>query len=227
MRWLRCIARLQVTAHPRQVKKRYGNGPPKKHAHREGCFRGRVPKSRRPALSLASVRPSPLPDGANRVTGTAPAANTDDARRLHRLDIAGRMKMLREAFERHAHPDNSKADREDWRDHLSRLAQQAAPHRSRLLKVGVGALLVLAVGWLPVRTLLQTTSTEAVINARLITLRAPIEGEIGAGLGATAVGTQLEPGAGADEDRQPARRARTPRRPAPPHQPARKRAAQA
>ena len=64
------------------------------------------------------------------------------------------------------------------------------------MKVGIGVLLVVAVGWLPVRTLLQTTSIEAVINARLITLRAPIEGEIGAGLGATTVGMQLEPGAG-------------------------------
>src|SRR5687768_15502150 len=82
-----------------------------------------------PALSVASVRPSPLPDGANRVTGTAPAANTNDAGRLDRLDIAGRMKMLREAFERHALPDNSKADGEDWRGHLSHLAQQAATHR--------------------------------------------------------------------------------------------------
>ena len=106
------------------------------------------------------------------------------------------MTALREAFERHTRSDKSKADGEDWRDHLSGLAQQAATHRSRLLKVAVGALLVLAVGWLPVRTLLQTTSTEAVINARLITLRAPIEGEVGAGLGATAVGMQLEPGAG-------------------------------
>jgi multidrug resistance efflux pump len=149
-----------------------------------------------PALSVASVRPSPLPDGANRVTSTGPTANANNAAGLDRLDIADRMKMLREAFERHALPDNSKADGEDWRGHLSHLAQQAATHRSRLLKVAVGALLVLAVGWLPVRTLLQTTSTEAVINARLITLRAPIEGEVGEGLGAAAVGMQLEPGAG-------------------------------
>ena len=148
-----------------------------------------------PALSLASVRPSPLPDGANRVTGTEPPANAKNAAGLDRLDIAGRMTMLREAFERHARPDG-KADREDWRDTMSRLALQVATHRSRLLKVMVGALLVMAVGWLPVRTLLQTTSTEAVINARLITLRAPIEGEVGAGLGASAIGMQLEPGAG-------------------------------
>jgi multidrug resistance efflux pump len=148
-----------------------------------------------PALALASVGPSPLPDGPNRAPGMEPTSSANNATHLNGLDIAGRMTMLREAFERHARP-GGKAGREDWRDYLSRLARHAAPHRSRLLKVVVGALLVTAVGWLPVRTLLQTTSTEAVINARLITLRAPIEGEIGAGLGATAVGMQLEPGAG-------------------------------
>ena len=149
-----------------------------------------------PAIALASVRPSPLPDGLNRTPAPEPASSANNAASLDRLDIAGRMTALREAFERHTRSGNKAADREDWRGHLSSLAQQAATHRSRLLKVIVGVLLVLAVGWLPVRTLLQTTSTEAVINARLITLRAPIEGEVGAGLGASAVGMQLEPGAG-------------------------------
>ena len=160
------------------------------------------------AISLASARPSRRrsvrtgrrlrSQPRNRMRGSPdaePAAKTDATTPLHRLDVAGRIKMLRDAFERHAHPD-SKPDQKHWQEHLSRVAQLVAPHRSRLVKVGIGALLVVAVGWLPVRTLLQTTSTEAVINARLITLRAPIEGEIGAGLGATAVGMQLEPGAG-------------------------------
>lgn len=46
---------------------------------------------------------------------------------------------------------------------------------------------------MPVRALLQTSSTEAVINARLITLRAPIEGGI-ARLAPMTVGTEIEPG---------------------------------
>lgn len=36
----------------------------------------------------------------------------------------------------------------------------------------------LALGWLPAQRLLATTSAEAVVNARVITLRAPIEGEV-------------------------------------------------
>lgn len=100
--------------------------------------------------------------------------------------------MLREAFERHARPAGT-PDRTIWQEHLSYAAQKLAPHRGRLLKVGLGALLVLAVGWLPVRALLQTTSTEAVVNARLVTLRAPIEGEIAAGT-TVGVGAQIGPG---------------------------------
>jgi multidrug resistance efflux pump len=104
------------------------------------------------------------------------------------LDIAGRLTLLREAFEKKARPKDG-----EW---LGEAAGFIQTHRTRLAKALLGVLLVAAVGWLPVRTLLQTTSTEAIINARLITLRAPIEGEIGARLTGLAVGTQLDPGAG-------------------------------
>jgi multidrug resistance efflux pump len=147
------------------------------------------------AMSLTSAKPSTPPEPQNRPAAVEPASKPDAATALHRLDVAGRLKMLRDAFERHT-PPHSKPDLKQWPEHLARAAQLVAPHRSRLLKAGIGVLLVVAVGWLPVRTLLQTTSIEAVINARLITLRAPIEGEVGAGLGATTVGMQLEPGAG-------------------------------
>jgi multidrug resistance efflux pump len=58
----------------------------------------------------------------------------------------------------------------------------------------IGLVVVVAVGWIPVRALLETASTEAVINARLITLRAPIEGQIGP-LAAVTVGSEVQPGA--------------------------------
>ena len=47
-----------------------------------------------------------------------------------------------------------------------------------MLKTLVGLAAVYALGVAPARRLLMTTSTEAVVNARLVTLRAPIEGEI-------------------------------------------------
>ena len=111
------------------------------------------------------------------------------------LDIAGRLTLLREAFEKKALPKDgwNRAAAREWVALAEAFIQN---HRTRLAKALLGVLLVAAVGYLPVRTLLQTTSTEAIINARLITLRAPIEGEIGAGLASLTVGTQLDPGAG-------------------------------
>jgi multidrug resistance efflux pump len=64
----------------------------------------------------------------------------------------------------------------------------------RILKTLAGVILVVVAGWMPLQALMQTTSTEAIINARLITLRAPIEGQI-SWLGQGTVGTELKPGA--------------------------------
>lgn len=50
----------------------------------------------------------------------------------------------------------------------------------RVGKAVLGATLLAVFGVVPFRTLLQTSSVEAVVNARLVTLRAPIEGEVSA-----------------------------------------------
>lgn len=144
------------------------------------------------AATGAPVAPLAAGPTRRREPDPAPAAGAEKASGLAGLDVAGHLALLREAFERRYPPGTEGDPRFPW---LSQLAQQLRAQRSRLLKVLVGLLIVAAVGWLPVRALLQTTSTEAVINARLITLRAPIEGEIAPGLGAFSVGTQLEPGA--------------------------------
>ena len=56
-------------------------------------------------------------------------------------------------------------------------------------KVALGLGIVAVFGVLPIRTLLQTSSVEAVVNARVVTLRSPIEGQIVA-----PPGGLLEPG---------------------------------
>ena len=48
----------------------------------------------------------------------------------------------------------------------------------RTVKAALALAVALALGWTPLQRLLQTTSSEAAVNARLITLRAPIDGEI-------------------------------------------------
>jgi len=46
----------------------------------------------------------------------------------------------------------------------------------RFAKVALGIGLVVAFGWTPLRAMLATTSVEAIVNARIETIRAPIEG---------------------------------------------------
>ena len=107
------------------------------------------------------------------------------------LDAAGRIAVLSEAFQPRAEPDT---EAEPATKAGAKFAKQLWSQHRRVLKTAIGLVVVVAAGWLPVRALLETTSTEAVINARLITLRAPIEGQVGP-LGAVTVGTELQPGA--------------------------------
>lgn len=73
---------------------------------------------------------------------------------------------------------------------VSEPAGESAPHPEapagsgrmirRLLKVGIGLAIVAIFGWLPLKAVLQTSSVEAVVNARIVTLRSPIDGTVGA-----------------------------------------------
>jgi multidrug resistance efflux pump len=58
-----------------------------------------------------------------------------------------------------------------------------------ILKSAVALAIAVALGWLPVQRLLATTSAEAVVNARIVTIRAPIEGEVMMSLGGTDIGS--------------------------------------
>jgi multidrug resistance efflux pump len=64
----------------------------------------------------------------------------------------------------------------------------------KLLKTSVAVAVALLVGWGPIQRLMQTTSVEAIVNARLITLRAPIDGEIAAAPGSLLQGAATSPG---------------------------------
>lgn len=48
----------------------------------------------------------------------------------------------------------------------------------RIFKAIAGAVIVAVFGWLPLRALWQTSSVEAVVNSRLVTLRTPIDGQV-------------------------------------------------
>ncbi len=68
-----------------------------------------------------------------------------------------------------------------------------APRRVLRTATAVKSLLAIAaavaLGWAPVQRLLATTSAEAVVNARIVTLRAPIEGEVTMAHSGTDIGS--------------------------------------
>ena len=63
-----------------------------------------------------------------------------------------------------------------------------------VLKVAIGLAFVAVFGWLPLRAIWQTSSVEAVVNARLVTLRSPIEGEVSAKSGHPAASSMVNEG---------------------------------
>jgi len=66
--------------------------------------------------------------------------------------------------------------------------------KSRLIKSAIGLALVAAVGWMPAKRLFQVSSVEAVVNARLVTVRAPISGIVAGGADLLQVGDAVSPG---------------------------------
>ncbi len=125
------------------------------------------------------------------------------AQGLAALDAAGRIAALGKAFAPTTEPAPAPAEAPAAQPTpIPAKARRRPPHkyvamlnahRGRILKTLAGVLVVAVAGWIPVQTLLLTTSTEAIINARLITLRAPIEGQI-ARLTSVAVGAELPAG---------------------------------
>ena len=89
------------------------------------------------------------------------------------LDMRGQTERLREAF-----PDGAAA-KGRWRK-LAAVARTALsrPRSFRALKIAVGLALIAICGIAPARRLFEDTSIDAVVNARLITLRAPIDGVV-------------------------------------------------
>jgi len=63
---------------------------------------------------------------------------------------------------------------------------------STIVKSCLAVAIAAALGWAPVLRLLTTTSAEAVVNARVVTLRAPIEGDVKTSVDGTEIGTRFQ-----------------------------------
>jgi multidrug resistance efflux pump len=106
--------------------------------------------------------------------GSAEAAGTQSSDGLASLDVRAQSSLLREAFETPGSPDldtPSFAPLSKRRGVLARLGWRA-------FKSALGVAIVVVAGVGPVQRLLELSSVEAVVNARLVSLRAPIEGRV-------------------------------------------------
>jgi multidrug resistance efflux pump len=123
-----------------------------------------------PALSGGSDVPRPAPD--LRVDGTTAKQNPIGARSVQTI--------LERSFSPGA--DELAVDKAPpaKTSFVSRVTAR------RLAKIALGIGLVVAFGWTPLRAMLATTSVEAIVNARVETIRAPIEGIVQAPAGKNA-----------------------------------------
>ncbi|RUO97566.1 HlyD family efflux transporter periplasmic adaptor subunit [Hyphomicrobium sp.] len=89
-------------------------------------------------------------------------------------------------------PEDVPAQSEPPLDSAPILAPRQALKPGTVVKSCIAIALATALGWVPVQRLLATTSAEAVVNARIVTLRAPIEGEVTMKHGGTDIGTPFD-----------------------------------
>jgi multidrug resistance efflux pump len=149
---------------------------------------------------------------------------SSDAAALAQLDAGGRLAHLSRVFQSDhgsatGHPADDPLITEGWRqlytptkDEPNAFSQDAPPEDTqlgappalrtgwispmgwRLVKTALGLGVVAVVGYAPLQRLLQTSSVEAVVNARMIALRAPIDGEVQPGPNPLEFGTSLSRG---------------------------------
>jgi HlyD family secretion protein len=100
--------------------------------------------------------------GEPRVDGTAAKLNPVDARSAQTI------------LERSFSPGVEEVAVDAASSAKTRLINAATARRFTKIALGIG--LLVAFGWTPLRTMLATTSVEAIVNARIETIRAPIEG---------------------------------------------------
>ena len=91
-------------------------------------------------------------------------------------DVAAGAKDLQRDLDERLKRNFSEPPADATSDHQS--PARAFPNARRLLKIAIGVAVVAMFGCLPFRAMWQTSSVEAVVNARLVTLRSPIDGQV-------------------------------------------------
>ncbi len=75
-------------------------------------------------------------------------------------------------------PKDPATSKQSVRFSATLLALAKAQRTKQVIKTLVGILLIIAAGWAPAARLFQVSSVEAIINARVVTVRTPIEGVV-------------------------------------------------
>jgi len=96
--------------------------------------------------------------------------------------------------ERGRTPDSAKSGESLKENAQKAPAKSTGSFKSKLLKSIFGLALVITVGFMPVKRLLETSSVQAVVNAPIVTLRAPIAGVVGGNISDLVVGQDLKNG---------------------------------
>lgn len=125
----------------------------------------------------------------------ASAAGEPSVDALDRLDALAQQMRLREAYPAHGRQGGSGAS--DTAGAASAKKPAAGANRAvpRIVKTALGCLIVALAGFVPVQRYLQVASTEAIVTTRVITIRAPIDGQIDRLISAPEVGTAVRSGA--------------------------------
>lgn len=113
--------------------------------------------------------------------GSIPIDPNHDAKSLQR-DLKDRLTP-----EVHEPASRDSSDRETSARPSSRMVR-------RVMKIGAGAAIVAVFGWVPLKAIWQTSSVEAVVNARIVTLRSPIDGTVSLKLGQSAASSMVNEG---------------------------------
>jgi multidrug resistance efflux pump len=120
------------------------------------------------------ARFNPAPESDDPDSGT-PVRDSKSPRREEGPDGA---LGLQHALEGRLSPDKTEAFSRN--DAPVADASQSYPSHTlrRFMKAAAGIAIVAVFGWLPLKAFFQTSSVEAVVNSRIVTLRSPIDGKV-------------------------------------------------
>lgn len=136
-----------------------------------------------PMSMFKPTQPPSEPDGSQTDAAAPRSGETDAVARLKKIDDELRDRLRRKQEEVPAQPE-----KQTWR-------QKFKAFRGRQgVKSLIAIAVALALGWIPLQRLLATTSAEATVNARLINVRAPIDGKLSLVAPTIAIGTEVEQG---------------------------------